>query len=223
MSMKMSMKMIDIFLVLSEAIIDGDENAGIAETRKLIENGTSPVDIFAECVEPTLNALGERFARLDIFLPDLMVAGNVVKAIQDEVAPLIDSVEEAGMHKGKAVICTVCGDMHDIGKNMVSLMMEVNGFEMYDMGVDVRTVDIVDKAIEVEADLVCLSGLMMPSMPFMRETIELVKKNPKLTAKTKVMIGGGPVTEQWAEKNGADGYANDATEAVKLAFELIAK
>lgn len=211
------------FVILIDAIISGDDGAGLVETRRLIEAGISPVKIFSDCVEPTLNDLGEQFSRLEIFLPDLMVAGQVVNAIQSEVAPLLEGDASNGLHKGKAVICTVCGDLHDIGKNMVSLMMEVNGIEMFDMGVDVRTTAIVDKAIEVEADLVCLSGLMMPSMPFMRETIELVKGNPKLKGKTKVMVGGGPVTKQWAENNGADGYANDATEAVKLAFELLAK
>lgn len=210
------------YIKLIDAIIDGDESAGVSETRVLIEAGISPAEIFSTCVEPTLNHLGDQFSRLEIFLPDLMVAGQVVNAIQDEVAPLLEGDASGGIHKGKAIICTVCGDLHDIGKNMVSLMMEVNGFEMFDMGVDVMPTAIVDKAIETGADLVCLSGLMMPSMPFMRETIELVKMNPKLAGNTKVMIGGGPVTEQRAQNNGADGYANDATEAVKLAFELIA-
>jgi trimethylamine corrinoid protein len=101
-------------------------------------------------------------------------------------------------------------------------MMQVNGFEMYDLGVDASPMNLVAKAEEVNADLLCLSGLMMPSMPFMRETIELAKANPVLKDHIKIMVGGGPVTEQWAGDNGADGYADDAMGAVKKAYELLA-
>lgn len=205
---------------LVESIQFGDVEAGLEETRKLLSGGDKPVNLFSECIEPTLNELGEQFSKLEIFLPDLMVAGDVVNAIQQEVEPLLledgDSVS-----KGTAVVATVYGDLHDIGKNMVSLMMQVNGFDMHDMGVDVSPVALVQKAEEVGADLLCLSGLMMPSMPFMRETIELVANNPKLAGKTKVLVGGGPVTQQWAEDNGAHGYADDAMGAVKEAYAVL--
>lgn len=209
------------FADLTDAIQMGDVDEGLSAVRGLLKNGTEPVDIFSECVEPVLNKLGEQFAVLEIFLPDLMVAGDVVNAIQDEIAPLLEGDGKLGNNKGRAVIGTVYGDLHDIGKNMVSLMMRVNGFEMYDLGVDVSPVALVKKAEEVQADLLCLSGLMMPSMPYMRETIEMVKQNSKLAGKIKVVVGGGPVTEQWANDHGADGYADDAMGAVKKALELV--
>jgi methanogenic corrinoid protein MtbC1 len=205
---------------LVEAVKFGDVDGGLEEVRKLIDGGVQPVELFSQCIEPTLNELGEQFSKLEIFLPDLMVAGDVVNAIQEEVAPLL-LAQDASVTKGIVVVATVYGDLHDIGKNMVSLMMQVNGFDMHDMGVDVAPVALVQKAEEVGADLLCLSGLMMPSMPFMRETIALVANNPKLAGKTKVLVGGGPVTQQWAEDNGAHGYADDAMGAVKEAYAVL--
>jgi methanogenic corrinoid protein MtbC1 len=209
------------FEPLADSIRGGDIDGGIAVVRELVAGGTSPIEMFSECIEPTLNVLGEQFARLDIFLPELMIAGDVVNAIQEEVAPLLKQGDGASITKGKAVVATVYGDLHDIGKNMVSLMMQVNGFEMFDLGVDASPKDLVAKAEADDADLLCLSGLMMPSMPFMRETIEMARASAKIGNKIKIMVGGGPVTSEWAMENGADGYADDAMGAVKKAYELL--
>lgn len=208
------------YLNLKEAICDGDDEVALEEVDSLLETGVGPLSIFTECVEPTLNEMGEQFAKLEIYLPDLVMAGDVVTAIQEKLMPIMQEQNIAGIQKGKGVIATVQGDIHDIGKNMVALMLRINGFDMMDLGVDVAPVEIVKRAEEIGADIVCLSGLMLPSLPYMRETIDLVKNNPKL-AHTKVMVGGGPVTRKWAEENGADGYSDDSTEAVKLAQELM--
>lgn len=215
--------MSDKFLALSEAICDGEEEAAISEVRTLVADGTDPVDIFSECVEPTLNNLGEQFSKMEIFLPDLIVAAEVTQAIRGELQDkILNSAKNTGV-KGKAVICTVNGDVHDIGKNIVALMLQVNGIDVVDLGVDVPPVKIVEKAVEIGADLVCLSSLMMPSLPYMRDTIDLVKNNPVLKDTAKVMVGGGPVTQQWADANNADGYSDDAHGAAVLALELLAK
>lgn len=208
------------YLPLKEAIQDGDDEAALEVVDSLLEAGVSPLSVFTDCVEPTLNEMGEQFARLEIYLPDLVMAGDVVTAVQEKLMPIMQEQNISGVQKGKGVIATVQGDIHDIGKNMVALMLRINGFEMTDLGVDVSPVEIVKRAEEVGADLVCLSGLMLPSLPYMRETIDLVKSNPHL-ANTKVMVGGGPVTRRWAEENGADGYSDDSTEAVKLARDLL--
>jgi methanogenic corrinoid protein MtbC1 len=210
------------YTALINAIHEGDIEAGVSSVELLLQEGSSPVEIFTECIEPSLNHMGIAFSKMEIFLPELIVAADVVNAIQELVKPILAESGEAGISKGKGVIATVQGDLHDIGKNMVSLMMQVNGFEMYDLGVDASPMNLVAKAEEVNADLLCLSGLMMPSMPFMRETIELAKANPVLKDHIKIMVGGGPVTEQWAGDNGADGYADDAMGAVKKAYELLA-
>lgn len=209
------------YLNLQEAICDGDDETALEEVDGLLENGTNPLDIFTECVEPTLNELGEQFAKLEIFLPDLVLAGEVVTAIQEKLLPIMQAANIQGRQKGIGVIATVSGDIHDIGKNMVGLMMQINGFEMTDLGVDVSPMSILKKAEELNADLVVLSGLMLPSLPFMKETIELIRHNPKLGSHTKIMVGGGPVTNEWAMSNGADGYSDDSIGAVKLAHQLM--
>ena len=209
------------YLNLKEAINDGDDEAALEEADVLLEAGTNPLQIFTECVEPTLNEMGEQFAKLEIYLPDLVMAGDCVTALQEKLTPIMQEQNLEEISKGKGVIATVQGDIHDIGKNMVALMLQINGIELIDLGVDVSPVEIVKKAEEMNADLVCLSGLMLPSLPYMRETIEQVKANSKLGSHTKIMVGGGPVTEKWAAENGADGYSDNANEAVRLAFELL--
>lgn len=209
------------YLNLQEAICDGDDETALEEVDGLLENGTNPLSIFTECVEPTLNELGEQFAKLEIFLPDLVLAGEAVTAIQEKLLPIMQAQNIQGRQKGVGVIATVSGDIHDIGKNMVGLMMQINGFEMTDLGVDVSPMAILKKAEEVNADLVLLSGLMLPSLPFMKETIELIRHNSKLGGHTKIMVGGGPVTNEWAMANGADGYSDDSIGAVKLAHQLM--
>ncbi|MFI3312268.1 MAG: cobalamin-dependent protein [Eubacteriales bacterium] len=206
---------------LVEAILDGEEDDGVEAVKVLMEEGMKSVDIFSQCIEPTLNDLGEQFAKLEIFLPDLILAGDVVKAIQEYLLPLMKDEDSSGNCHGKGLIATVYGDMHDIGKNMVALMLQINGFDAIDMGVDVSPMVILKKAEEINADFVGLSGLMMPSLPYMAETIELIHASSKLKGHTKVMVGGGPVTQQWAETHGADGYSDDAMGAVQLARKLV--
>lgn len=209
------------YLELREAIFDGDDEVALLEIDKLLEMGTSPLDIFSVCIEPSLNELGEQFSKLEIFLPDLVLAGEVVTAIQDRLLPIMQEQNLEGRSKGKGVIATVSGDIHDIGKNMVCLMLQINGFEIADLGVDVSPMEILKRAEESNADIVALSGLMLPSLPYMRETIELIRHSTTLGNHTKIMVGGGPVTEQWANDNGADGYSDDAIGAVRLAHSLL--
>jgi len=209
------------FQALSEAIFDGDDETSLDEVDKLLREGTNPLNIFTECVEPTLNDMGEQFAALEIFLPDLVLAGDVVTAIQDKLMPIMKEQNIEGRNKGKGVIATVSGDLHDIGKSMVCLMLQINGFQIVDLGVDVSPINIVRKAEEMDADIVALSGLMIPSLPYMKETIDQVRASSKLGNHTKIMVGGGPVTQKWADDNGADGYSDDSLGAVRLASELM--
>lgn len=210
------------FLKLEEAIRDGDGDEAVVESLKLAEAGISVASIFIECVEPVLTDIGDRFARLDIFLPELMIAADVIKDVQAAMDPILKAnpVEGATVKK-RAVIATVFGDVHDIGKNIVGLMLEVNGFVVKNLGVDISSNDIIKSAEDFNADLICLSGLMMPSMPYMKDTIDMVKGNPKLVDRFKIVVGGGPVTETWSIENGADGYADDAIGAVRLAKSVM--
>lgn len=210
------------FQALSEAILDGDEDLALEETDKLLADGVKPIDIFTDCVEPTLNHLGDQFSRLEVFLPDLIIAGDVVKEMQDKLLPIMEAEQSETSTKGTGVICTVYGDLHDIGKNMVALMLQINGYDVIDLGEDVSPLTVVKKAEEIKADLVCLSGLMLPSLPYMDETIQQVRAS-SILKDTKVMVGGGPVTQEWADKHGADGYSDDAMGAVRLAGQLLGK
>ncbi len=213
----------EIYNALSQAIRDGELEDGIREFDILLDQGVSPLNVFLECVEPTLNDLGEKFSKMEIFLPELMIAADVVTGIQEKAEPLLAANSQSVGNRGTVVIATVFGDIHDIGKNMVALMLKVNGFNVHDLGVDISPQQLVKKAEDTGADLLCLSGLMLPSLPYMRETIELVKGNKQLQEKTKVLVGGGPVTEKWAADNGADGYADDAMGAVRLAVQVMGK
>lgn len=210
----------DIFNELSEAIADGDEELSVEEAKKLIDAGVAPLEIFGECIQETLNDVGEKFSRLEIFLPDLMMAGDAVTAVQNELLPLMKGGENR-QTQGRVVIGTAYGDLHDIGKNMVSLMLEVNGFEVKDLGVNVGANDFVNAARDFNADIIAISALMLPTMPYMQDTIEIVNADPAMRSKTKIMVGGGPISQAWADEVGADGYSDDAMDAVNMAKKLM--
>lgn len=204
---------------LSTAIRAGDKDAGVQAALTLVHSGKKVPQIFIECIEPTLVDVGEQFSRLDIFLPELMNSGSTVKAIQAALLPYLEG-DQAQSKKGKIVICTVSGDLHDIGKNIVKTMLEVNGFELRDLGVDVSASNVIKAAVEFDADIIALSALMLPSLPSVKDVIDILRENAKYQGRFKVMVGGGPVSKEWAEKAGADAYGDNAVEAVKVAHGL---
>ncbi len=196
---------------LEKAILAGDPQNGVTEAINLIESGIDPLALFSESIEPLLDDIGEKFSRLEIFLPEMVGASKVVKAIHEGVKPYLKNSPGA-ISKGKITIATVSGDLHDIGKNIVKAMLEVNGYEVQDLGVDVPTQTIVSRAKEFQADIIALSALMLPSLPFVKDVIEFMEAGPGI----KVIIGGGPVSEDWADESGADGYGDNAIDAVAL-------
>jgi methanogenic corrinoid protein MtbC1 len=208
------------YLKLSEAITEGEAEEAAEESMKLIESGVEVAEIFSDCVEPTLNVIGDQFAKLEVFLPELLMASEAVKAVQAEIEPILKANPIEGKVEKRAVIATVYGDLHDIGMNIVAVMLEVNGFKVKNLGTDVSSNDIIQAACDYDAELVCLSGLMMPSMPYMRDTIERIKGDAKHQNRFKILVGGGPVSEDWANKSGADGYADDAIGAVAEALRV---
>ncbi len=211
--------MIEEYQPLVTAIHLGDKQAGIDEAEKLVQHGKKVPQIFIECIEPTLVEVGEEFSRLDIFLPELMNSASAVKAIQEALLPYMTG-ESTQVKKGRIIICTVSGDLHDIGKNIVKTMLEVNGFELKDLGVDVPAPVVVKAAVEFNADIIALSALMLPSLPSMKDVIDILRETDKYKGRFKVMVGGGPVSQDWADKAGADAYGDNAIEAVKVAHAL---
>jgi methanogenic corrinoid protein MtbC1 len=214
--------MSDRYTELERAIRAGDVPGGVAEANRLAQGGESPLAIFRDCIQPCLKDVGDRFSRLEIFLPEMMESADVVKAIQDTLKPYLAASELAQTRRGKIVIGTIQGDLHDIGKNIVRAMLEVNGFEVRDLGVNVSPGDMVRAAREFGADIIAVSALMLPSLPYVRDAIEMVKQGAATRDRCKVMIGGGPVSLDWARKAGADGYGDDAVDAVREATRLMA-
>jgi len=201
---------------LEKAILSGDREGGVSEAVKLLEDGQDPVLLFTKCIEPLLEDVGEKFSRLEIFLPEMVNASKVVKAVHEAAKPYLKNEEDA-VSKGKIIIATVSGDLHDIGKNIVKAMLEVNGYDVQDLGVDVPTQTVVKQAKEFDADIIALSALMLPSLPFVKDVVEFMADNQKV----KVIVGGGPVNQEWAEEAGTDGYGNNAIDAVALVKDIL--
>lgn len=208
---------------LEMALAAGDKDQGVGVARKALEAGLSPSKLFLDLVQPQLYQIGEKFERLEVFLPDLMKAANVVLEMQEQVLePAILQNDEESTQLGTVVLGTVQSDIHDIGKNMVGLMLQVNGFKVIDLGTDTKITDFIQAAKENQADIIGASSLLTPSMPYMEDLISRVH-DLGLAEQFKIIVGGAPVTEAYAADIGADAYGADAVTAVKMCRELVGK
>jgi 5-methyltetrahydrofolate--homocysteine methyltransferase len=206
------------FKVLSEAISKGDINTAVSETRQALDAGKSAQDILDNGLIATMNEVGDRFSSGLIFVPQML---RSAKAMQECTKVLKPYFQEGDVvSKGKVLMGTVRGDLHDIGKNLVSMMMEGAGFTIIDLGVDVPPEHFVEKTKEVKPDIVGMSALLSTTMPAMADTVEALRV-AGIRKKVKIMIGGAPVTDKYAQKIGADSYASDAGSAVTRAKELL--
>jgi len=210
----------DIFGQLKQAIIDQDQDAVIASVDKALAEGVAPKTIIDEGLLPGLNVIGEQFECEDIFLPELMQAALAFQAAMGILEPKIKESGSEGPKKGKIVLGTVKGDLHSIGKNILKLLLETSGFEVWDLGIDVDLFQFVDKAKEVDADIIAMSALLTTTLVGQRDVIEALA-DQGARAKFKVIIGGGATTQAWADTIGADGWAGTAYEAVNLASRLV--
>ena len=208
----------DNFQVLSGAVIKGDIKTALAETQKAMDAGSNVNDILNKGLIVTMDEIGERFSKGLIYVPQMLRSAKTMQ----ECTKLLEPFFQEGdvISKGKVLIGTVKGDLHDIGKNLVAMMMGGAGFTIIDLGVDVPSVKFVQQAQEVKPDIVAMSALLSTTMPAMLETIEALQK-AGLRDKVKVMIGGAPVTERYAQKIKADSYASDAGSAVSKAKNLL--
>ena len=204
---------------LSQAVINGQKAKAEELTRKALEEGFSPVTIINEALVPGMAVVGEKFKNNEFYIPEVLVAARAMNAAMAIVKPLI--VGDQLKPLGKVVIGTVRGDLHDIGKNLVMMMLEGAGFEIVDLGVDVAPEKFVEAAKANSADVVAMSALLTTTMPAMKDTIAALEENG-LRDKVKVIIGGAPVTQSYADSIGADGYAPDAASAVDKVKELLA-
>jgi corrinoid protein of di/trimethylamine methyltransferase len=209
------------FKALCQAVESGNTTDAEDLTRKLLEEGKDPLEIIAALTE-TMNKLGDLFARLEIFLPQLILAGEALTASVDILRPKIMEAGEQGAPKGRVVIGVVKGDLHEIGKNIVKLMLDTNGFEVKDLGYDVDSLTFIKEAEAMGADIIGASSLMTTTMPGQKEIIELLKEKG-IRDRYKVVIGGAPTGQEWADQIGADLWCEDATSAPKLMAELLRK
>lgn len=205
---------------LKDQLLTFDADRFVETVKKSIDQGYNPIEI-VNALSAVLKEIGKKFESGEIFLVHLVAAGDAAKRATTEVLePLIKKSSEKREALGKVVIGTVAGDIHDIGKNIVAMMLFTAGFEVYDIGKDVPAEEFVKKTKEFNADIVAMSALLTTTLPAQRDVIEALKK-AGLRDKVKILVGGAPTTAKWAEEIGADGYGEDAIEAVKIAKKVL--
>jgi methanogenic corrinoid protein MtbC1 len=203
---------------LIEAITDMREDDALKITDEMIEAGTDPLDVLESCRQ-AMEIIGKRFEEGDCFVPELILAGEVLKEISAKVKPLIQEQVGTSEKLGKIVFGTVEGDIHDIAKDIVAFMLDINGFEVFDLGVDVPPADFVNKVKDTGATMVGLSGFLTLAYDPMKATVAALKE-AGLTG-VKVMVGGGQIDDQIRVYTGADAYGRDAMAAVALAKQWV--
>ncbi len=206
------------FKELSEAVIKGDIQTAVALTQKALDANNKAKEILDQGLIAAMDQVGEKFASGEMFVPQMLRSAKTMQECMKLIKPQFQEGDLTT--KGKVVIGTVQGDLHDIGKNLVAMMMEGAGFTITDMGVDISADKFLQKVQEVEPDILAMSALLSTTMPGMRETVEAIK-SAGIKEKVKVMIGGAPVTANFASEIKADAYAPDAGSAVIQAKKLL--
>lgn len=212
----------EILRKMAQSIIDGDADVAVTLAKDSIATNMDPLESISRGFVVGVNTVGDAFGRGEAFLPELVMAGEAMKAA---VATLDPELKKRGSQRqmlGKIVIGTVEGDIHEIGKSLVATMLAASGFEVFDLGVDTPGDKLIGKALEVNADVLAMSALLTTTMVRQREVIEELEKEG-LRGKIKVMVGGAPVTRDWVATIGADGYSEDAIGAVGLAKKLMGR
>jgi corrinoid protein of di/trimethylamine methyltransferase len=210
----------ELFDAMAQSIIEGEPETAEELAQQAIEQGIDPLEAINKGFVIGVNEVGDQFSRGDMFLPELVAAGEAMKVAIAVLEPEMAKQGTARQILGKVVVGTVSGDIHDIGKTLVATMLSASGFDVYDLGVDVPIEKFVQKVREVNADLVGLSALITTTMGKQRDVIEALE-DVGLRPQVKVMVGGAPVTQSWADEIGADGYSEDAVGAVAVARQLL--
>ena len=203
---------------LRAAIVRGDAAGAIVETRKILEQGTDAGRIVSEGISPAMAEVGRLFEEGEYFVPELLISARATKEAFQLLRPAL--VRTGAKPKGRVILGTVQGDLHDIGKNLVAALLEGGGFEVIDLGVDVPPQKFIAAVREKRAEIVGLSALLTTTLPAMKNAIDAFS-SAGIRDQIKVMIGGAPVTKRYAESIGADGYGENAAASVQLALRLI--
>jgi corrinoid protein of di/trimethylamine methyltransferase len=205
---------------LIQAIINGDE----AEAKKITEDalaaGMDPLDVVKKGAVKAMDIIGEKWRRFEMFLSHVMLAADAMKSVMAVLLPKITAEQKSTFSLGRVVLGTVSGDIHDIGKNLVGTLLSVAGFEVHDIGVDIPYKDFIEKAKELNADIIAMSCLLSTSMYFQKDIIQYLE-DAGLREKYYVIVGGGPVTADWTTEIGADGWGKYADDAVTVCKRLV--
>lgn len=204
---------------LYDAILNGNAKKAHAATEAELAAGVDPMQLIAESMVPAMDEVGKLFEAEEYFVPELLLAGRAMKSAMELIKPLL--VASGQKMAVRVIIGTVKGDLHDIGKNIVASMLEGNGFEVVDLGTDVSPESFVAAVKERHPHIVCMSALLTVTMPAMKTTIDALN-SAGVRTQVKVLIGGAPVTSQYAKEIGADGYSENASGAVTLVKDIIA-
>ncbi|OBR91124.1 methionine synthase [Clostridium ragsdalei P11] len=210
----------DLLKELSDSVVNMQEEETIEISKKCVENNINAYEAIDKGLADGMNRAGKLYEEEEYYIPELLLCSDAMYSGLDILKPHLEKEETE--NKAKVVIGVVEGDTHDIGKNLVKIMMETEGFEVIDLGRDIPPIDFVNKAKEVGASIIALSTLMTTTMDGMAEVINLLKKEG-IRDKISVMVGGGPISQNFADKIGADAYTLDASKAAKRAKELVKK
>ncbi|MBY8997953.1 MAG: corrinoid protein [Candidatus Thorarchaeota archaeon] len=205
---------------IRQAVIEGDAESVASLTKKALDAGIDPLDILEKGISEGAQTVGKQFENMEIFLTELMLSGEAMMAGLEVVLPQLKS--EDVPHKGKVVVGTVRGDVHEIGKNIFKSLLVANGFEVSDLGVDVPTSKFVEEAEKINADIIAVSALMTSTLGGQKDVIDFLEQTGD-REKYIVMVGGGPSNQEWADEIGADGFAETAPDGVRVATQLIEK
>jgi len=207
---------------LAEALKNGQSDQAEKLTQLALDQGTEPLDIVQQILVPTLTEVGNRFQNFEIFLPELMMAGEAAEKVTALVEKASLDAGEPSLNQGTVILGQVEGDMHDIGRNIVGTLLNSHGFRVIDLGRDVPASTFLEAAEKEEADIVALSALMTTTLPAQKRTISLFSEVQK-REDYYIIVGGGAVSRTWSEEIGSDGYSPDAAGAVELCRELMKK
>ena len=212
----------ELYKEMAQSIIDGESEQAVELAKKSIDLQMHPLDTITKGFVVGVNYIGDQFGKGEAFLPELVMAGEAMKAAVATLEPELLKLGEAREVMGRVVLATVEGDIHEIGKTLVGTMLSASGFDVFDIGVDAPAEKIIGKALEVDAQIIGMSALLTTTMVRQREVIEELDKEG-LRPRIRVLVGGAPITKDWAEKIKADGTSEDAVGAVKLAKQLLGK
>jgi len=216
------MKKEEIFKDLFRAVVDLDGEKAKRAANELIKEKLDPLEGIEKGLSRGMKVIGEKFQKLEIFLPELLMAADVFNSAMKILGPQVSAADKNKIRKGMVVIGTVKGDIHEIGKDIVAMLLETAGFSVHNLGKDVPASTFLEEAEKAKADIIGMSSLLTTTMLGQKELIDILKEKGDRD-KYIIMIGGAPTSQAWADEIGADGYGETAEDAVSLALELVSK